>query len=189
MAKVRDGSIVAGKLRGMVGDELVFRRRKGETIVTARPEFDANREWSPAQTAQHELFRQGAIYAQKKMADPDEKAAYTAAAEGTTGTAFSAAVQDFLNLPEVEDVDLKTYTGAVGSTIEVTATDDMAVVNLHVRSEQLDGTLVEEGEVVQVAHSPAWVYTATKANPATECKVTVTAADKPGHTGMKTAIK
>ena len=189
MAKVREGSLVASQLRGMVGDELVFRRRKGETIVTARPEQDPSRQPTAAQAAQQERFRQGAIYAQKVLAIPAEKADYTEAAEGTTGTAFSMAVRDFLNVPEVEDVDLSTYTGAVGSTITVTAIDDMAVTNLHVRVERMDGTLVEEGEAVQVSNSPTWVYTATVANPAASCKVTVTAMDKPGHTGSKSATK
>jgi len=170
MAKVREGSLVASQLSGMVGGELVFRRRKGETIVTARPQQDATRQPTPAQAAQHERFRQGAIYAQKILAVPEDKAAYEARAAGTTGTAFSMAVRDFLNLPEVEDVNLNAYTGAVGDQITVTATDDMAVTGLHVRIEQMDGTLVEEGEAAQVGHSPAWVYTATAANPDTTCK-------------------
>ena len=111
MAKVREGSLVAGELRGMVGDELVFRRRKGETIVTARPERDVSREPTPAQAAQQARFRQGAIYAQKALAVPEGQAAYAAAAEGTTGTAFSSAVRDFLSLPEVEDVDPSINSG------------------------------------------------------------------------------
>ena len=189
MAKVRESSLIASKLRGMVGDELVFRRRKGETIVAARPDLDPNRKPTPAQLAQQERFRQGAIYAQKMMAAPEDKAAYTAEAEGTTGTAFSVAVRDFLSLPEVADVDLSAYTGAAGSTIMVTATDDTAVMGLHVRIEQMDGTLVEEGEAVQVGHSAAWVYTTTAANPTAACKVTVTAVDRPGHQAVKTETK
>ncbi len=189
MAKVREGSLVASQLRGMVGDELVFRRRKGETLVTARPEQDPNRQPTPAQLAQQARFRQGAVYAQKAMAVPEDKARYVAEAEGTTGTAFSMAVRDFLNLPEVDEVDLKAYTGAVGSTITVTATDDCGVTGLHVQIEQMDGSLVEAGEAVQVANSPAWVYTATTANPATACKVTVTATDRPGHAATLTENK
>ena len=86
----------------------------------------------------------------------------------------------------------------MGGHITVTATDDTAVMGLHVCIEQMDGTLVEEGEAVQVGHSPAWVAsrTATAANPTAACKVTVpqgcfamTATDKPGHTGVKMAAK
>ena len=108
----------------------------------------------PRRRPHNERFRQGAIYAQKVLAVPEDRAVYEAKAAGTTGTAFSMAVRDFLNLPEVEDVDLSAYTGAVGDRVAVTATDDMAVTGLHVRIEQMDGTLVEEGEAAQVGHSP-----------------------------------
>ncbi|MBK7203332.1 MAG: hypothetical protein WAW03_01715 [Anaerolineae bacterium] len=84
---------------------------------------------------------------------------------------------------------LDAYTGAVGSAITVMATDDTAVTGLHVRIEQLDGTLAEEGAAVQVGHSPAWTYMATAANPAAACKVTVTALDRPGHAATKTETK
>ena len=189
MAKVREGSLVANELRGMIGDELVFRRRKGETIVAARPVLEATHEPTAAQVAQQIRFRNGTVYAQKAMAVPEAKAAYQDAAKGSTGTAFSMAVRDFLNLPEVEEVDLSAYTGAVGDQVAVTATDDTAVTGLHVRIEQPNGTLIEEGEAVQVGHSPAWVYTVTAANPGTTCKVTVTAVDRPGHTGTRTETR
>lgn len=189
MAKIRDGSLVVDQLRGMVGEELVFRRRKGETIVSARPEWEEGREPSPAQQAQRARFRQGALYAQKAMADEEAKAAYQKAAKATTGTAFSVAVRDFLNLPEVEAVSLDAYTGAVGSRITVTAVDDTAVVGLHVKIEQPDGTLVEEGAAVQTGRSPEWVYTATAENAAPACKVTVTASDRPGSAATEEVEK
>jgi len=189
MAKIREGSLVADQLRGMVGEELVFRRRKGETLVSARPEWKEGHEPSPAQQAQRTRFRQGALYAQKALADAAAKAAYREAAKATTGTAFSVAVRDFLNLPEVEAVSLDAYTGAVGSRISVTAVDDTAVVGLHVKIEQPDGTLVEEGAAVQTGRSPEWVYTATAENAAPACKVTVTALDRPGHAATKTETK
>ena len=75
------------------------------------------------------------------------------------------------------------YTGEAGSFITVTVTDDFVVSSVHVKIENMDGTMVEEGEAVQANTGIDWVYTATVANEnMSGDKITVTAYDMPGNT-------
>ena len=116
------------------------------------------------------------------MADPVTKALY--AAKATSGrSAFNVAVADYFNAPQIEQVNMDGYTGAVGSTITITVTDDFVVSSVHVKVEDIDGTLVEEGEAVQGNTGIDWVYMATVANEnLSGDKNTVAAYDMPGNT-------
>jgi hypothetical protein len=59
MAKVRLNPILE-QLRGQVGD-LVFKRYGKRVIISRKPDVEGQ-EWSEAQTAHRERFRQAAIY-------------------------------------------------------------------------------------------------------------------------------
>ncbi len=47
-----------------------------------------------------------------------------------TGASFNGAVRDFLNLPQVDEVNLDQYTGVIGTPMVVMAVDDMALVGV-----------------------------------------------------------
>jgi hypothetical protein len=96
------------------------------------------------------------------------------------------AVADYFNAPQIELIDPGRYSGAVGSTITVTVTDDFAVSSVYVKIENMDGTLVEEGEAILESSGIEWVYTATVANESLSGdKITVTAYDMPGNTDQQ----
>jgi hypothetical protein len=89
-------------------------------------------------------------------------------------------VADFLNAPDIVNVDFSGYAGNAGDLILVDVTDDFAVKSVTVEIVYENGT-VEEGEAV---HSVGyrWIYTATQenSNMATS-KITITASDLPGN--------
>jgi hypothetical protein len=94
------------------------------------------------------------------------------------------AVADYFNAPQIESINVDGYSGAIGSTIVITATDDFAVSSVHVKIENMDGSIVEEGEAVMGGSEMDWVYTTTVTNESLAGdKITVTAFDMPGNTG------
>jgi hypothetical protein len=186
MAKVKLNPIIE-QVRGQVGD-LVFRRRGDEVVIGRKPDTEG-REWSEAQLAHRERFRQAALYGKIVMADAEAKAIYEEVARATGQPVFSLTVADFFNAPSVDEVDVSGYAGHVGDTIVVRAHDDFDVVDVHVAVTKADGTAIEEGAAVETpAESGRWIYTATAAVVAgTTVRIAVTASDRPG--GMGEAAK
>ena len=63
MAKVRNNVVMRG-LSGSFGDQMVIKIDKaGRTIVSNKPEFDPNRQFTPQQLDHQEAFREAANYA------------------------------------------------------------------------------------------------------------------------------
>ena len=182
MAKVRLNPILE-QLRGQVGD-LVFKRYGERVIISRKPDMEGQ-EWSEAQTAHRERFRQATIYGKMVMADPQAKAIYEEAARAKGKPVFSLTVADFFNAPSVDEVDLSEYTGAVGDAIVIQAHDDFDVSGVSVSLTGVDGNAIESGEAVETpAGSGRWVYAATAAAPTgTTVRIAVTAMDRPGGEG------
>src|SRR5688572_17284817 len=93
MAKVNKNLCTTG-LVGSLGKQIVFRRGKGgQTIVSLSPQFDPDRELSPAQKAHHQAFQQAAASARSaKM-----QAIYIAKAEGTALNPYNVALKDWFH--------------------------------------------------------------------------------------------
>jgi hypothetical protein len=186
MAKIKRGAIIAGEITGMLGDELVFRQRAGQVIVSAPPDFGRNRQWTEAQRGHHDSFRAAVLYGQRVVADAETKAEYARRAQGTPKNAFNLAVSDYMHAPEIEVVDVSGYKGDMGDGIRVRASDDFEVRGVHVRIVDGEGAVIEEGEAAQSADDPAyWAYTATVDTEADHIKLLVSATDRPGHAGVK----
>lgn len=176
-------------LSGQVGN-LVFRRRKGDgkIIVSAHP---SEREGEPSEAQQkvNSTFQEAVFYGKSVLADPATKALYT---EKTTAgqSAYNLAVADFFSAPDIKEVDLNGYTGAVGSTILVKAVDDFKVAGVQVKIALADGSTVEEGDAQLQTDGMHWLYTATKENTSPiGDKITVTAWDLPNHKTVKEEVK
>jgi len=175
-------NIATEGLSGKVGN-LVFRRRKSDDkIFVSRTPVSSEEEPSEARKAVQRKFQRGIVYGKSAMADPATKALYTAkATEGRS--AFNVAIADYFNAPQIEKIEMSNYSGAIGSTITITVTDDFAVSSVHVKIENMDGSLVEEGEAILGSFGVDWVYTATATNESLAGdKITVTAFDMPGNT-------
>jgi hypothetical protein len=80
---------------------------------------------SASQIAQKEKFRLATVYGKAVIADPAQKAVYEAASTKSGKPAFAVAVGDFLNAPAVDEIDLSGYTGQIGETIRIRASDDI----------------------------------------------------------------
>lgn len=181
MAKV-DNNIVTRGLTGSLADQLVFRKgRGGQTIVAAKPAANGDREFKPAQLAHHEAFRKAIAYAR----DARDEEVYITRAQGTTMTAFNAAVADWFKQPTVLEIDPNGWTGETGQIIRVMAQDDTFVAGVRVVIADAQGNILEQGEAAK-ADGLWWDYTTTANANMIEAVLTATAEDLPGNTSQMT---
>ena len=175
-----DNNYVTHGLRGQVGDLFVFKTVKGKTIVAAPPRKTTH-EPTEKQLKQQKLFQEAAIYGKTVTVTPELRAIYeTSLPEGSS--VYQVALADFLNAPEIEEIDVTNYTGNPGNTIRIRATDDFMVKNVEVSILNQDGTLVEKGAAIKQANGLDWLFTATVKNDTlTGDKIVVRASDLPGN--------
>lgn len=175
MAKVRNNVVIRG-LSGSFGEQMVIKMDKaGRTIVSNKPEFDENREFTPAQQAQQERFRDARVYAK----DAKDLAVYIQKAEGTPRSAANIAMADWFHPPEIKEIDISDWHGQIGQTIRVQAIDDVQVKQVKVMITDENDVILEQG-MAMVEEGGWWTYRTTAAatgNPA----VLVSAEDLPGH--------
>jgi len=177
MAKVSNNIIMQG-LSGSLGNQLVIRQGKGgQTIVATMP--TTGRTFNATQLAQQEAFRHAIAYAKSAK----EENIYLTKAQGTTMSAFNAAVADWFNQPEVLEIDITRWTGAVGEIIRVKAQDDTHVARVHVQLVSAGGSILEEGDANQV-DGLWWEYTTSLAANTADTNVQATAHDMPGNNHM-----
>ena len=185
MANSNNG-IIAGKLRGTLGKELVFREWEGKTVVAKAPK----KRTGPGTAAQlkiQENFLLAAKYATSVVEGKDQgiKDAYNAARKPRQNL-FSRAAADFMSPPVVKTIDTIAYNGVVGSTIKIRAIDDFRVTGVLVEIFAASGTLLEKGNAVQQNNGIDWTYTTTQANAMLAgSKINAIATDVPGNTGTK----
>ncbi|MDR1172745.1 MAG: hypothetical protein LBL24_09850 [Bacteroidales bacterium] len=179
MAKQK-GNVVTHGLSGKIGDLLIFRQVDGKTVVSKVPE--QKKTASEKQVELRRRFQQATVYAKIAAGTPGTKELYEGEAKKRRGmTAYSVAVADYFNAPDIDSVDLSGYTGAAGDEIRIIASDDFAVKSVHVRIGNADGVAVEEGYAVNSV-AGLWVYTATAKNESPAgCKIVVSASDMPGN--------
>lgn len=184
MARSKNNIVTHG-LSGRV-DQLVFRQVSGQTIVTKTP-----RDYGPpsdAQLSMRSRFKEAVFYAKTAIKDAATKLFYGSKAKPWQ-TAYNVAFGDFLNMPEIGEIDTLAYSGFIGSSITVPVTDDGKVVLVKVKIQKGDGTLVEEGDAVLQSNGLDWVFTATALNNSLSGSlVTITAFDLPGHSSFKQII-
>ena len=185
MAKVKLNPILE-QLRGKVGD-LVFKRFGDEIIISRTPDMEG-REWSEAQLAARERFRQASVYGKMVMADPDTKAVYEEAAQRRGQPMFSLTIADFLNAPSIDEVDVSEYGGAQGDIVRIQAHDDFEVTQVRVSITDSEGNVLESGDAV--VSQGFWTYTApTDVPTGTSVRISVTALDRPGSVVESTEEK
>jgi hypothetical protein len=93
-----------------------------------------------------------------------------------------------MHAPDIKAVDVSRYTGKVGDTIEVEATDDFRVSVVKVAIYNADGSIVESGDTQQV-NEAKWLYTATAENASLDGdKIVIRAYDLPGNVSEKNNV-
>lgn len=93
MPRVRFTSGVE-QLQGTLTDVVFKLSPQGKPIVTKCPDMSGV-EWSEAQTAQRDRFRQANEYAKAAMADPRLRALYEKMAAGTKRQPYRLAFSDY----------------------------------------------------------------------------------------------
>ena len=175
MAKIRKNIIIQG-FSGTLGDQLVIKQDKaGRTILAVPPTFDENRTFSEAQQEQHDKFRDASTYAK----DAKTQEVYVEKAEGTPMNAYNVAMADWFHAPEVQEIDMENWNGAVGDVIRIKAVDDVQVTQVTVLITDSGGTVLEQGAASN-SGSGWWTYT-TQTAVSGSPRVVASARDLPGH--------
>ena len=94
MAKVKLNPMFE-EVHGKFGD-MVFRRTRNGGLSLIRRANMSNVEWSPAQQANRQRFREATAYARQALADPQVRAAYEEMAAQTGKRPIEAAISDYL---------------------------------------------------------------------------------------------
>ena len=178
MAESKNNIITHG-LSGKVGDLIVFRNKGGRTFVSSAPRKPIG-EPSDAQKEHQKRFQEAVFYT--KGITPEVEEMYKKEAKKKGITYYNVSVADFMKAPEIVNVDLSNYTGAIGDTIVVTVHDNFKVASVTVEITNADGSEVENGAAVSDASSTIWTYTAKAANASLAGdKITIRAYDMPGN--------
>lgn len=165
-------NIVIHGLSGKFGDDIVFRQYGDKTIATKSPG-----KYPPPTDAQQQhrsRFQQACFYWKGIKNNQQVLDNYKAAA-GEGQTAYNIALADFLQGPDIEEIDVSAYTGKPGQIIRIKATDDFKVIAVNVSICNADGTLVEEGASAE-GDNGYWIYETQATNDSLDGdKITVTA--------------
>jgi hypothetical protein len=183
MAKIRKNAVVQGA-SGKFGDSIVFRQlADGQTIITQAPRPDPNREKKPGEIANQNRFQQAIIYGKAAKSNPELNQLYeNEAAKKPLHSAFNVAVADYMKAPSIQAVDVSKYSGKIGDTITITATDDFQVKEVLVTIFNPDGSISDHGMAINdPSDTNKWLWIASNTNPSlTGDKIVVTASDLPG---------
>jgi hypothetical protein len=93
MPKVRLNPLVE-EIHGTMYDVVFKKSPKGNMIVTRRPDM-SKVEWSPAQKAQRERFKQASAYARAALAEPKLRLKYEKRAKRQGKRAWDVAMGDY----------------------------------------------------------------------------------------------
>lgn len=164
-------------------DGLIYRMSYGKVVASPKPEV-YNPGYSEVQISHRERFKQAAIYGKAALADDEARAVYEEVAKEKNIPLFATTISDFFNTPVIHSVNVFGYSGNVGDTITILASDDVGVQKVHVSITDDQDNPIEYGEAVETAEgSGEWVYTATVQGQST-AKFQVVAQDRPGGTWM-----
>ena len=183
MAKV-DGNIFMDRLSGMIGDQIIIKKvRGGQTIISKKASFNGKREFTPAQLAQQQAFREATAYG--KMMQGEE--IYITKADGGAMSPYNIAVADWFNRPEILEIDLSAWSGEAGQVLRIRAQDDVQVKRVSVVIADETDNVLEQGQAVEVG-ALWWEYTTT-ATASGNARVIVRALDLPGRAAERSEEK
>ena len=160
-------------------DAIVFRKHLDEIL---KREHHTPQELNEEEEARHQHRQQATIYAKTQMLNQQTRSLYEAKAVDGLQTAYTIAVADFLNAPDIKEVDLRNYNGMEGDRIRIQVTDDFKVAFVKVSIITQTGALLESGDARQQGDTNDWIYTATADNSAFDGdKILIQASDLPGN--------
>ncbi len=127
-----------------------------------------------------------AAYAHEAVYNKELRAHYGSA---TNSEIFARAVEDYLVHPEIVDLNINNYQGAIGDQILCTVDDNFDVTSVKIAILDGDGNEIESGEAQLLQSANEWVYTAQKAVEALEnLEISAEAIDTPGNSTSKKVL-
>jgi hypothetical protein len=164
---------------GLVGDTFVFRQVRGKLVVANRP--TRGRTATAKQMDIQNRFTSASNYAKGAMANPALKEQYAKGVGGNLYTPRLVALSDYLNAPDIQNIDVSEYKGVIGNPVTIKAQDDFLVTRVRVVV-LAGGAVVETGDAVQdPIVNLQWRYTATAAAAPGSITLQITAFDTAGN--------
>src|SRR5262249_4260028 len=114
-------SIPLGNIEGKLGDLVFVHCADGRILVRRAPA--PRTEFTAAELRTQSGFRLAVAYVRKLKANPEAYAAYKSLARELRKRACDVAISDFLNPPDITDVDLAQYSGRAGEKLFIQAID------------------------------------------------------------------
>ncbi|WP_326493329.1 lipocalin/fatty-acid binding family protein [Marinifilum sp. D737] len=187
MAIVKRNIITTG-LSGKLGNNLVFRQRKGKTILSVAVHYSGKRSF--AQEQQKNRFKKASLYANTQKHDPELMEEYNKVAkEKGIYSGYNLAVSDYFHPPTIEKINIRNYHGEIGDVIEIIAFDDFKVKRIELEIYSSDGNLIEKGLAYESNQNGKWHYAASVANSEYKGdKIVVKAFDYPGNETDKEVV-
>ena len=165
--------------RGMLGNVVVYRQFRGQTLLCNRPE--KRNTITPHQQRMKTRFLAAVAFAKKQIADPVTKALYQPGPESKFTSAYAAALADYLKRPVIDDVDVSNYKGNEGDAIVVKASDVVQNLNVMVTLLDTNSILIEQGEAISTLFTKGYVFKTNKRHEITGCTILITVRDRPGN--------
>lgn len=179
MARITSNPIMTGA-RGMLGNVVVYRQFRGQTLLCNRPE--KRNTITPHQQRMKTRFLEAVAFAKKQIADPVTKALYQPGPESKFTSAYAAALADYLKRPVIDDVDVSCYKGDDGDAIVVTASDVAPTLTVMVSVVDAHGSVIEQGEAITAIRTNRYVFKVSKRNDFIKgSTIRVTVRDRPGN--------
>jgi hypothetical protein len=156
MARSNNNILTKG-LSGMIGKQIVFRSWNGKTFISVAPKKP--KKQSPVQKENRSKFKRATIYAKSMMKDPIKKAEYKDIAKKLQlPNAYTAAITDYMRNPQIEALDLASYSGKADEEIKVTASKKaFEIQEVEVTIVDQNGEAIEEGKAVKGLGNE-WIY-------------------------------
>lgn len=178
MARIVKNIVMEG-VSGKLGKLIVFKQLRGKTIISAKGISTVK---SPKQQERMEQFKMAAKYAKEATAKKDMKEFYRRGVTDRKHTPYLVAIADFLNAPEIHQVDISRYNGGINQKINVIVTDDFMVDKVIVEISLADGSNIESGSAEDIGDGTTWVYSsAIDISSTVEIQVKAVAYDLPGN--------
>ena len=183
MAKIEENSLIAA-VTGMIGKQVVVKRRKGKPYLSGAPSTNPRRKPTPNQAVSDRRFEECVEYANMAKVYPEKIEFYTST-PGPGETIYHKAFTDAYKAPKVTAILAKGYQGREGDIIYINAHDNFKVVAVRVSIYNKEKELIEEGSAVP-QEGDVWIYTATQ-NIKGEM-IAVSAFDFPGNEGTASCM-
>lgn len=146
----------AGSISGKIGNLVFVHRADGSVLVRKAPQ--PRSAFTAGELQSQHRFADAVAYIKRIKATPDVYGSYQHLAQETHQRACDLAMADFLNAPEIRDVDTSGFMGQPGNKLLIHASDHTGVQEVRVLITDLNGLPLEEGPAFLDDAPGRWVY-------------------------------